>query len=127
MRTFEDASYLERFGVELVRYRYHFQLTQDEMAEKCHLTRFVIIGLEKGRSKLDFETLAKLYLECNKYLFFMLIYSFYGKHLLEKLPADFPMVSRERLAEWVDGLRKVYPVYGPRYYDREGRRVYKKS
>ena len=56
----------------------------------------------------------------------MLLYSFYGKHLLEKLPADFPMVSRERLAEWVDGLRKDYPVYGPRYYDREGRRVYKK-
>ena len=75
MRTFEDASYLERFGVELVRYRYHFQLTQDEMAEKCHLTRFVIIGLEKGRSKLDFETLAKLYLECNKYLFFTFIIS----------------------------------------------------
>ena len=56
----------------------------------------------------------------------MLLYSFYGKHLLEKLPADFPMVSRERLADWVDGVRKVYPVDGPLYYDREGRRVYKK-
>lgn len=127
MKTFEDVSYLERLGVELVRYRHHFQLTQDEMAEKCHLTRFVIIGLEKGRSKLDFETLTKLYLECKQYLIFMLLYSFYGEHLLERLPLDLPIVSREGLAKWVDDLRSYYPVEGPRYYDKEGRRIDKKA
>ena len=52
MRTFEDATYAERFGVELVRYRHHFQLTQDELAEKCGLSRYLIIGLENAKSKL---------------------------------------------------------------------------
>lgn len=125
MRTFEDATYAERFGVELVRYRHHFQLTQDELAEKCGLSRYLIIGLENAKSKIDIEVITLLKTECKDYLLFMLLYSRYGEGLVKKFPLEYPFISQDELEKWVNKLAKKYPVYGPRYYDKEGRRVVK--
>ena len=55
----------------------------------------------------------------------MLLYSNYGEGLVKKFPLEYPFISQDELEKWVNKLAKKYPVYGPRYYDREGRRVVK--
>ena len=118
----------KRFGKEIVVYRIAKGISQEAMAKKLDISRGRLSRLENGTTPVDDHILLGLYHECKKYVFFMLLYAFYGNRIRKLLKYFASDDYNPLLKSIIGNLRKNGPVDKPRYYDNDVVRVvYKRN
>ena len=113
----------KRFGKEIVLYRIKKKMSQEELAKRLHISRATLSTLENGTSKFDDFILLNLYHECKGYVFFMMLYAFYGSKIRSMVNLFRIGKSDSHVLKLLKRLRKLGPVDKPRYYDNDVIRV----
>ena len=118
----------KRFGKEIAIYRLDKGICQDEMAKKLGLSRGTLSSIENGTSTIDDYLLVALYNECHLYLFFMILYAFFGAVVHEKIKEYSEGIYKPIIDRLMQKLRELGPVDKIRYYDNDDIRVtYKRT
>lgn len=113
----------KRFGREIALYRIEKRISQEELSKRMNISRSKLSTIENGISPFDDFVLLALYKECGQYLFFMILYAFYGTVIRDYINTLEDNIYKPLLENVLNRIRKLGPVDRPRYYDNDIIRV----